>query len=148
MTLSDVHKTRTNPIARLHRLSPEQGRLLARASVILSAASAVVALLPFRRAIRFGCVRPRPGNRMSVADCVWAVEAAARRLPWRTMCIEQGLAAQRLLRASGTDAVLHYGARHDSRTCKLEAHVWVSVGGKVILGGGEAAEFAEIAVYP
>jgi hypothetical protein len=147
MILAGMEKSRANPVARLHRLSPERRRLLARACLVLSAASAAVAILPFRRAIRFGCVARSVGPRIDVDDCVWAVEAAARRLPWRTLCIEQGLAVQRLLRRAGTDAVLHYGARHDPSSGKLEAHVWVSVDGQAIIGGEEASGFVPVASY-
>jgi hypothetical protein len=64
------------------------------------------------------------------------------------MCIEKGLTVQRMLRAAGADAVLHYGARHHPDTRKLQAHVWVTVGGKAVIGGEEAPEFAPVAVYP
>jgi hypothetical protein len=123
--------------------------LLLRASFALSMASAAVALLPFRRAIQIGSVPLVSGQkRWRSEDCVWAVEAAARRLPWRTMCIQKGLAAQRLLRRSGTDARLHYGARHHPQDGKLEAHVWVSVEDKIVIGGDEADDFAEVGVFP
>jgi hypothetical protein len=143
-----MQKARTNPIVRLQRLNPAQRRLLIRACVVLSAAAAAVALLPFRRAIRFGCVPQRPGSRVEIADCVWAIEAAARRLPWRTLCIEQGLAAQRMLRRAGCDAVLHYGARQNRASGQLEAHVWVSVDDRTVIGGEEASGFAHVAAYP
>jgi len=122
--------------------------LLMRAGLMVSAASAAVACLPFRRAIRFGSVdlSRRGGDRPE--DCLSAVEAVARRVPWRTMCIEKGLALQRLLRTSGTDARLHYGARHDPVSGRLEAHVWVTVDGRAVIGGEEAAGFAEVASYP
>lgn len=42
------------PLMRIRRLSGEQRRLLLRATLVLTAASAAVAVLPFRRAIRFG----------------------------------------------------------------------------------------------
>jgi len=64
------------------------------------------------------------------------------------MCIEKGLALQRLLRTSGTDARLHYGARHDPVSGRLEAHVWVTVDGRAVIGGEEAVGFAEVASYP
>lgn len=116
------------------------------AVILLGVASAGMALLPFRRAIRFGCVKA--GDRhASVDDVVWAVEAAARRVPWRAMCIEKGLVAQRMLRSVGVDAILHYGARHDRET-KLEAHVWVTVDGRGVIGAAESGEFALIASYP
>ena len=135
------------PFTRLRELGVERRRLLLRAAVLLSLASTAVALLPFRVAIRFGSVRL--GRRAgSVEQCVWAVEAAARRLPQRTLCIQKGLVVQRLLRSAGTAAILHYGARHNPRGGQLEAHVWVSVDGRIVIGGAEAPEFALIASYP
>jgi hypothetical protein len=64
------------------------------------------------------------------------------------MCIEKGLAVQRLLRQSGVDALLHYGAQQIPSSGKLQAHVWVTVGGDAVIGGEEAAGFAELARYP
>lgn len=148
MILTEMQKVRAKPLAKLRQLNPERRRLLARACLVLSGASAAVALLPFRRAIRFGCVAQRSAGGLLIADCVWAVEAAARRLPWRTLCIEQGLAVQRMLRRSGANAVLHYGARHDPVSGALEAHVWVSVDGQVVIGGEDARHYAEVACYP
>ena len=135
------------PVKRLRALNGERKRLLLRSTGLLACASAAVALLPFRVAIRFGCV-PLGRDPVSPADCLWAVEAAARRLPWRTMCIEKGIVVQRMLRAAGIDAVLHYGARHHPDSHKLEAHVWVMVADCAVIGGVEAKDFAEIASYP
>ena len=135
------------PVVRLRHLSGERKRLLMQAVALLALASAGMALLPFRSAIRFGCVPPG-SRRAAIDDVVWAVEAAARRVPWRTMCIEKGLVAQRMLRSGGVDAILHYGARHHDEMRKLEAHVWVTVGGRAVIGGAEAVEFAAIASYP
>ena len=64
------------------------------------------------------------------------------------MCIEKGLAVQRILRSSGTDAILHYGARHAPQTGDLQAQVWVSVAGKAVIGGEDAAGYGEIASFP
>ena len=148
MLLAMIRKSPASAMMRLRRLSPERRRILPRTVMVLTAASAAVAFLPFRKALQLGCVALVTRARLSVGDCVWAVEAAARRLPWRTKCIEQGLAVQRLLRQSGVDARLHYGARHHPQSGKLEAHVWVTVGSETIIGGEEAAGFAEIAAYP
>ena len=83
---------------------------------------------------------------MSVADCVWAIEVSSRRLPWRTACIEKGLATQRLLRTAGVNAILHYGARHQGS--RLEAHVWVTVKDMSVIGGPEDIAFAKMAEFP
>jgi len=135
-------------LQRLRRLTSAQRVLLLRASALLGLASVAVALLPFRVAIRFGSVPLGGGGGASADECVWAVEAASRRLPWRTLCIEKGLVVQRLLRSHGVNAILHYGARHHPRSGKLEAHVWVTVDGRAVIGGAAAQDFALIATYP
>lgn len=139
--------TRAPALVRIYRMGAARRRLLLRAWVVLTLASAAVALLPFRVAIRFGA-KPFGESRNSAVDWIGAVESAARYMPWRTMCIEKGLAVQRLLRSSGIDARLHYGARHAAGTGKLEAHVWVTLDGEPIFGGEEAAGYAELARYP
>lgn len=135
------------PLSRFHRFGRERRGLLIEAASALALACAAVAFLPFRRAIRLGSVAPEPGRSGSVSDCAWAVEAAARRLPLRAVCIQKGLALQRMLRRRGFDARLHYGARNEPPG-KLHAHVWVSVEGDVVMGGNEQPDFAEIAVFP
>jgi hypothetical protein len=137
-------------LERFRRLGRERQSLLLEAICELALASASVAFLPFRRAIVRGSIplstaRRRPATSETV---VWAVEAAARRMPWRTVCIEQGLTAQRMLRRRGIDARLHYGARNDHSAGKLEAHVWVTVDHVAVIGESEARRFAEIAAYP
>lgn len=123
--------------------------LLVKCALLLAGSSVMVAAMPFRRAIRFGSVSLRVSDdSASISDCLWAIDAAAKYLPFRTMCIEKGLAAQRLFRTMGIDARLHYGARTDHLSEKLAAHVWVSLHGEPIVGGREAPAFAEIASYP
>ena len=141
-----MHTTRAPALVRIYRMGAARRRLLLRAWVVLTIASAAVALLPFRVAIRFGA-KSLGRNQHTPADWISAVESAARYTPWRTMCIEKGLAVQRLLRGSGVDARLHYGARH-GESGKLEAHVWVTVDGQAIFGGEEEAGYAELARYP
>ena len=140
---------RTGLNSRLQRLGPVRVGLLMRAGVILSLSSAAVALLPFRRALAYGSAKL--GNRegsASVPELVWAVETVARRLPLRALCIERGIAVQRLLRKAGIDARLHYGAHHEARSGHLQAHVWVTVDGEPVIGGEEAEAFSEIATFP
>jgi hypothetical protein len=136
------------PLARLRRASAGRRRLLVAATVLLVRASAAVALLPFRFSIRFGCVPLRDRRQVAVEDIAWAIETAAQLLPWRVVCIEKGLAGQRMLRAAGANAILHYGARHTVENARLEAHVWVTVDDHAVIGGEEARGFAAVATYP
>ena len=137
-----------NPLVRYQRLSKARRALLPCAIIALAAASLAVALFPFRKAIRFGSIELRRRTAASADDIVWAVEAASRRMPWRTVCLQKGLAAQHMLRAVGIDARLHYGARHEPDSRDLEAHVWVTVAGRPVIGGEEAVGFAIVATLP
>lgn len=137
-----------NPLVRYQRLSTARRVLLPRAIATLAAASLAVALFPFRKAIRFGSIELQSRAEASTNDIVWAVEAASRRMPWRTVCLQKGLAAQRMLRATGIDARLHYGARHEPGSRGLEAHVWVTVAGHPVIGADQAEAFAEVATFP
>ena len=75
-----------------------------------------------------------------------AMAAWNRRLPWRTECFEQGLAAYRYLARKGYQATLHYGARGSDGD--VEAHVWVTSGDVPVVGCENASEFRELARYP
>ena len=139
---------RARPLARFRRLSPERRRLLVQATVLLSRATLIVVLMPFRSAMRFGCAPVGRRQTVKTEDVIWAVETAANILPWRIVCIEKGLVAQRMLRAAGMDAILHYGVRTLWQDDSLEAHVWVTVGERLLIGGEEAHGFAAVATYP
>ena len=133
---------------RWSRLSGRRQRLLFEAAATLIAVSVALRVLPFRRVIRLGAVSVRGRSEDAAEDCIWAMEAAARRLPWPIVCIQKGIAGQRLLRRHGIDAKLHYGIANPADRPKLEAHVWVTVGGEPVIGGTEARAFAPVAAYP
>lgn len=134
-------------IIHLARLDGRRRRLLAEAAGSLTLASFALRLLPFRWAIRIGTIRLGP-RQPDAEDCVAAIESVSRHLPWRTKCIQKGLAAQRMLRGRGVDAILRYGVRHHPESRELEAHVWVCVGNRTVIGGDEAAAFATVITSP
>lgn len=140
--------SRTERFRRPHRLDHRRWFLLARAGLSLSFISAALAIMPFRLVIRMGLLPLGQAQRVAADDIVHAIELAASRLPWRIRCIEKALAAQRMLRSAGIDAILHYGARHHPVTGALEAHVWVTVNEHFVIGGREASGFAVLASYP
>jgi hypothetical protein len=125
--------------------------LVVEASLALAAAAAVVHLVPFRRAIRFGSgALPVVGAEPAVdilRRIERSVEQAAARVPWRTVCLQKGLALQWMLRRRGVDARLHYGIGKDE-TGALCAHVWVSAGQTMLIGGEQAPQFRTVAIYP
>ena len=106
-------------------------------------ASLVVRAVPFRRVMRRS---RRAADTGSIAEIHRVVLAAARRVPWRAMCYEQGLTAAWMLRRRGFAADVHYGAaKIDGR---LKAHVWVRSGGKDVVGCENSDEYALLARFP
>ena len=130
---------------RLAQLSAEQRRLVLEAAVRLAWGAAFTRLRSFDSIIRSGSV-PLTHARSAEPDAIaQAVRRAAAAMPFRAMCLEQGLACQAMLRARGIDARLNYGAAVVDR---LEAHVWVTVGEQVVIGAEEAARFTSVARFP
>lgn len=139
---------RTGHLGGLGCIDVRRWLLAVRASLSLTHVSVLLAILPFRLAIRSGSRLLGRRNDMGIEDIASAVTMAARLLPWPTLCLVKGLACQRMLRSAGIDAILYYGARHHPETGVLEAHAWVVVDGKAVIGGAEAAGFARLATYP
>jgi hypothetical protein len=123
--------------------------LLAEALAALVLASLAIALLPFRQIAAAASVRG-PGEARSDPEMVrrvrGAVQGWARRVPWKAVCFQRGLALHWMLRRRGIPSVLLYGARHQGEG--LTAHVWVDVDGETVIGGEEAPQFACLARFP
>jgi hypothetical protein len=137
----------------LLRLSRSNKLVLLEALVILTIASAIIKLLPFRRTVELTQRRlPRKiddpeKQRRLIAQARWAVLACAGRVPWRAVCFQKGLTLQLMLRRRGIPSTLHYGVAQ-SEGEGLRAHVWVGVGDRTILGGEEAPQFSCLASFP
>jgi hypothetical protein len=140
-------------LGKLWSLSWRDRLLLAEAVLWLGLGALAVALLPMRRTLRLAGrpLRTSAPQQAVKADCIrrvrWAVLGAARRVPWRAVCFQRGLAAQAMLRRRGIDAVLYCGARRDDAQ-GLSAHVWVRVGEIDVTGGAVAAHFATLLRTP
>ena len=72
---------------------------------------------------------------------VWAVRAAARRVPGTT-CLSSALALQRLLSANAHASELHIGVTRDEG--KFAAHAWVEQGGCVLIGEDERRAYTRL----
>lgn len=137
--------------ARLGKSTAAERRLLVEAVASLAVASFLIALVPFRKVATLARLpegdAPGPSEQLrEIAAVRWAVAASARRVPWRAKCIEQGFAAQWMLRRRAVPAVLHYGVA--KRDGELAAHVWVRSGPNDVIGCENSGEFAEVAQFP
>jgi hypothetical protein len=86
---------------------------------------------------------PDPAVAAAVAR---AVTACCRRLPWRALCMEQGVACARMLSRRRYPVALHYGAA--MRGSELEAHVWLVSGELDVVGCDIADQFVRLARFP
>ena len=76
----------------------------------------------------------------------YVVPRMRRRLPWRSDCLVQALAARRWLASGGIAGVIRLGSRIGSDG-KFEAHAWFTVGDAVVTGW-DIERFAEFAPFP
>jgi hypothetical protein len=72
----------------------------------------------------------------------WAVQAAARRVPWRSDCLVQAIAAQRWLARERRPTQLVIGVHKDAAG-RFEAHAWLRCG-TVTVTGGDIARFTPL----
>jgi hypothetical protein len=140
--------TRKGPFRRLIERSGHGNSLLAEAVIGLLKGWLAVRFLPFRHAVTSASRVLAPhGPQVKIDELVWAVRAASAHVPWRTVCFQQGLALQRMLRRRGVDARLHYGVGY-AQGDELQAHVWISVDSHIVLGAEQAPAFKCVAIYP
>jgi hypothetical protein len=141
-----------SPVRTLWRMTWQDRLILGEAIVWLAITALIIAVVPFRH---FGVLAARPLRKLPPADEArslmrrqirWAIVTAARRVPWRALCIQQGLAAQFMLRRRGVPSVLYYGAA--LREGDLKAHVWVRDGNIDVIGGEAASWYALLARFP
>jgi Transglutaminase-like superfamily len=140
-------------VRKFWRLPRHDRVLVLEAALWLSVASFAIAVLPFRHVGRLAGIpirRREPPSQTRLTEVRrirWAVVASARRVPWRAMCFQQGLAAQFMLRRRGVSSVLYYGVAPDKQN-GLSAHVWVRAGDIEVIGGETATRFAPLVAFP
>lgn len=138
---------------RWRELGWNERAMLAEAAVTLAAASFAIAMRPFRKVVAIAARAPARDcadparRRATIARVVWAVEAMGRRLPWRIVCFQKGLAVHLMLRRRGVGTILHYGVAQ-SAAKGLTAHVWITDDGVPIIGGEEAGTHTCLATFP
>jgi hypothetical protein len=74
----------------------------------------------------------RPLDNKLVNKVVWAVSAAARRVPKAT-CLTQALATQIMLGRRGHRTSLHFGVQKTEQG-QFDAHAWIEREGRILIG--------------
>jgi Transglutaminase-like superfamily len=128
-------------------LSPGERSLLLRTVLLVASLRLALCLLPLayvndylaRRAKRH-----KIRQEIATSRLVWAVRAAAARIP-RTTCLTQALAAKYQLERCGRSAQLHLGVAKESR--QFLAHAWLECDGKNVLGGELADRYSPLVAF-
>ena len=112
---------------------------------------------PFRELVagfeRCGVDVSAPGleaGQLEVArDIGWAVRTASAYTPWKSACLVQVLAAQRLLAGAGIGGVFYLGAGNDGEEGQGDfmAHAWLCCGGEFITGEAGAEQYTALTAY-
>ncbi len=124
--------------------------LLAEAAWSLGAAWLATRLRPFRS---IAARLDHPTGRGAYPDltmaqeCAGAVRRMARVMPLRLVCFQQALALHALMARRHIPATLHFGLSRETPDA-LAAHVWITCGDAIVLGGEERGRFTELARFP
>jgi len=95
-------------------------------------------LLP-RREAETGTLTAR--QQQLVERVAYAMPVMGLRVPWRSDCVVQALAARRWLARGGIGSNVHVGVRNDEHG--FQAHAWLRVGERIVTGG-DISTYAEL----
>lgn len=142
-----------------------QRLILIEAGLGLLAAVLSVKLIPFRRLAAWSS-RPLPSGKAMppvTADpdtlradpdfrTAWQtgrlVAIAARKVPFKAVCLPQALVGQGMLRRRGVPTEIVYGVKRQAPGGGIEAHAWLEYRGQGFLGHEVAPAHTEIARFP
>jgi hypothetical protein len=136
-------------------LAPPRRRLLLEAAVSLVRARLDILFVPFpRMARRWGALH-EPGPLASVSEqeaatareVAWAIDWAARLLPFRLVCLPRAVAAWHMLARRQIGCRIHFGAQRIAGEKSLRTHAWVKAGSIEVTGVPESYTCAEIGYY-
>lgn len=147
-------------LRRLVRLPSYRRQLVIEALFALMAARALMLLRRFEhvagrlgRPISAGtedCIVPIGPEAEQVAkDISWAIRWVARIVPFRSVCLQQAVAARIMLRRRKIQSTLYFGVLRttENGTVGLKAHAWLRAGLVEVTGYDLASEYREIARY-
>ena len=73
-------------------------------------------------------------DRLLIERVAYAIAVMGQRVPWRSDCLVQALAARRWLEGAGIASVIGIGTRRDEDG-EFAAHAWLYVGETIVTGG-------------
>ena len=132
-------------LRKFRALNTEEKRMLIQAYRLLGTMRFAILTTSFKRLVARLTVHREAVDQVSlnaeslaVAHAIgWAVRTAARFTPWKSTCLVQVLAAQRMLQQRGIAGAFYLGAATGSEGKKLQtldAHAWLKCDDNFITG--------------
>lgn len=128
--------------------------LLFRVFVLLFAVRLLLFILPFRL---FSKLLGKPGSESPQTDqhIKWDyvelvsrfIRNFSRMVPWDSRCLAQAAAGKILMRRKNIPGTVYFGVKKGDDNQKIQAHAWLRVGSKIILGGKNASEFVVVSNF-
>ncbi|MDB5707274.1 MAG: hypothetical protein JWN66_4390 [Sphingomonas bacterium] len=155
MARSIAHKLRTAAL-----MGPRRQLLVVEACASMFIARMSLAIFPFSRLAKgFGAFVPPTDPRVlaqaegaaeeqvrTARAIGWAVRSSAPYMPFKTVCLQQAMAAHAMLRRRGIASVMHFGAgKSDDKP--IDAHAWLDAVGVKVTGYPVAANFSELGCF-
>jgi hypothetical protein len=140
-------------IHKLRRISWGERLLLVEALFWLGLARLALLNLPFKRLASYlgkpmheTAIDLDPATTEQAERIGWAVLATARRTPWNSTCLVQGIAAKGMLRRRQIPNTLYLGVSLEEIK-GFQAHAWLRCGPVVITGGQNMANFTKLTTF-
>lgn len=74
-----------------------------------------------------------------------SIDSIARNLPWQITCLPQAIAVKKMLIRRDVPATLYFGV--GKKAVNLDAHAWVAISNRIIIGGAESKNYAIISAF-
>lgn len=81
---------------------------------------------------------------MDAERVAWAVTVTAARIP-EASCLTQAMAGREMLERRGVESEIRLGVKREKG---FQAHAWLVVGGRILLGGGAAEGYTVLGRLP
>ena len=75
-----------------------------------------------------------------------SIQCVAKCVPWRSKCLDQAMAAQRMLKRRGLSSTLYFGMVKDQEK-KWLAHAWVRCGDQWLIGYYPSIPYTVVGTY-
>lgn len=129
----------------------EKWRLI-RIVTLSFAVRVMVLLFPFKKlAAILGEQNSRPDQEGVELDWLYVdtvsrqIKNVSRYVPWTSNCLVQATVGKILLRKKSIESTVSFGVKKSGS--KMNAHAWLTVGPKIVLGGEIADQFVEVSSF-